>query len=170
MEVSGKKENKHQVQISSSGSSQSCKVCQPCKADGESLEADGFCQNCQEYLCKTCIKYHRKVTVSKHHTILDKATMPKNVEPQIVKRLCTETCEKHKLKIIKYFCSDHDTVGCGNCMVIDHKACHVEFIPDIADEFINGEAYKAILDRLEKLQTKVDSKIMATGTGRETCA
>jgi hypothetical protein len=170
MEVSGKKENRHQVQMSSSGSSQSCKVCQPCKADGESLEADGFCQNCQEYLCKTCIKYHRKATLSKHHTILDKSNMPKNVEPQTVKQLCTETCEKHKLEIIKYFCSDHDTVGCGNCMVIDHKTCKVEFIPDIADEFTNGEDYKAILTRLEKLQTKVDSKLMATGTGREACA
>ncbi|XP_060554676.1 uncharacterized protein LOC132715656 [Ruditapes philippinarum] len=170
MEVSGKKENRHQDQTSSSGSSQNYKVCQPCIADGESLEADGFCHNCQEYLCTTCIKYHRKVTVSKHHTILDKANMPTNVEPQTIKQLCTETCEKHKLEIIKYFCSDHDTVGCGNCMVIDHKACKVEFIPDIADEFINSEEYKAILARLEKLQTKVDSRIMATGRGREACA
>ncbi|XP_060554678.1 uncharacterized protein LOC132715658 [Ruditapes philippinarum] len=171
MEVSGKKENKHQVQISSSGSSQSCKVCQPCKADGDSLEADGFCQNyCQEYLCKTCIKYHRKVTVSKHHAILDKGNMPKNVEPQTIKQLCTLTCDKHKLEIIKYFCSDHDTVGCGNCMVIDHKACKVEFIPDIADEFINGEEYKSIQARIEKLQTKVDSKKMATETGQKACA
>ncbi|XP_060589370.1 uncharacterized protein LOC132744633 [Ruditapes philippinarum] len=167
MEVSGKKDNKHQDQTTSSGSTQ---VCQPCIADGERLDADGFCQNCQEYLCKTCIKYHRKVTVSKHHTILDKANMPTNVEPQTVKQLCTSTCNKHKLEIIKYFCRDHDTVGCGNCMVIDHKTCKVEFIPDIADEFTNGEKYKAILTRLEKLQTKVDSKIKATGTGREAFA
>ncbi|XP_060554677.1 E3 ubiquitin-protein ligase TRIM71-like [Ruditapes philippinarum] len=171
MEVPGKTRDRAQGLTSSSESSKCHGVlCQPCKADGESLEADGFCQNCQEYLCKTCIKYHRKVTVSKHHTILEKANMPKNVEPQTVKQLCTETCEKHKLEIIKYFCSDHDTVGCGNCMVIDHKTCKVEFIPDIADEFTNGEDYKAILTRLEKLQTKVDFKIKATGTGREACA
>jgi hypothetical protein len=55
-------------------------------------------------------------------------------------------------------------------MVIDHKACQVEFIPDIADEFINGEEYKAILVKLEKLQTKVDSKIMETGTDQKVCA
>ncbi|XP_060589369.1 uncharacterized protein LOC132744632 [Ruditapes philippinarum] len=170
MEVSGKKENRHQDQTSSSASSQSCKVCQPCIADGESLEADGFCQNCQEYLCKTCIKYHSKATLSKHHTILDKSNMPKNVEQQTIKQLCTETCEKHKLETIKYFCSDHDTVGCGNCMVIDHKTCKVEFIPDIADKFINGEEYEVILARLEKLQTNVDSKIIATEKGKKACA
>jgi hypothetical protein len=55
-------------------------------------------------------------------------------------------------------------------MVNDHKTCKVEFIPDIADEFTNGEKYKAILTRLEKLQTKIDSKIKATATGREACA
>ncbi|XP_060589386.1 uncharacterized protein LOC132744643 [Ruditapes philippinarum] len=171
MEVPGKTRDRVQGLTSSLGSSK-CHgmLCQPCKADGESLEADGFCQNCQEYLCKTCIKYHRKVTVSKHHTILDKANMPKKVEPQTVKQLCTSTCNKHKLEIIKYFCRDHDTVGCGNCLFIDHKACQVEFIPDIADEFVNGEEYKAILVKLEKLQTKVDSKIMATGTDQKVCA
>ncbi|XP_060589366.1 uncharacterized protein LOC132744628 [Ruditapes philippinarum] len=171
MEVPGKTRDRAQGLTSSSGSSKCHGVlCQPCKADGESLKADGFCQNCQEYLCKTCIKYHRKVTVSKHHTILDKANMPKNVETQTVKQLCTSTCNKHKLEIIKYFCRDHDTVGCGNCMVIDHNACHVECIPDIADKFINGEEYKAILVKLKELQTKVDSKIMATGTRQKLCA
>ncbi|XP_060589365.1 uncharacterized protein LOC132744627 [Ruditapes philippinarum] len=170
MEVPGKTRDRAQGFASSSGSFECNGVlCQPCSSEGEILVADGFCKNCQEYLCKTCIKYHRKVTVSKHHTILDKANIPKNVDHQTIKQLCTETCEKHKLEIIKYFCRDHDTVGCGNCMVIKHKACQVEFIPDIADEFINGE-YKAILDRIEKLQTKVDSKIMSTEKGKKACA
>ncbi|XP_060569257.1 uncharacterized protein LOC132727706 [Ruditapes philippinarum] len=171
MEVSGKTRDRAQGLTSSSGSSKCHGVlCQPCSSEGESFEADGFCQNCQEYLCKTCIKYHRKVTVSKHHTVLDKGNMPTNVEQHTFKQICTLTCDKHKLEIIKYFCKEHDTSGCENCMVIGHKTCKVEFIPDIADEFTNGEEYKAILAKLEKLQAKVDSKIMATEKSKKACA
>ncbi|XP_060569256.1 uncharacterized protein LOC132727705 [Ruditapes philippinarum] len=171
MEVSGKIKERDQDLTSCSVSSKCYGLLyHPCLADGESLEADGFCQNCQEYLCKTCMKYHRKVTVSKNHTILDKGNMPTNVDPQTIKQLCTETCKKHKLEIIKYFCRVHDTVGCGNCMVIDHKACKVEFIPDIADEFTKGEEYKAILAKLKKLQSKVESMIMKAENSMQACA
>ena len=138
MEVTGKIRNTDQCQAPSSVPSNVHGVlCQPCSDDGESVEADGFCQNCQEYLCGTCIKHHRKVILSKHHTILDKANMPTNVAPQGIKQLCTETCHQHKLELIKYYCKDHDVVGCRNCMVIDHKTCEVDFIPDIAEEFLN---------------------------------
>ncbi|XP_045198399.2 uncharacterized protein LOC123552725 [Mercenaria mercenaria] len=168
MEVSGKKQFMPKSTTSSIGSSEGPSyTCQPCSSEGEDTEADGFCQNCQEYLCRTCIRYHRKTTLTKHHDILDKKNMPENVVPQKVKQLCTVTCEKHTLETIKFFCKDHDTVGCGNCMVIDHKACHVDFIPDIAEDFANGKEYKDLLIKLEKLQIKITAMKETMENGKQ---
>ncbi|XP_045198398.2 uncharacterized protein LOC123552724 [Mercenaria mercenaria] len=93
--------------------------------------------------------------------------MPENVVPQKVKQLCTVTCEKHTLEAIKFFCNDHDTVGCGNCMVIEHKACHVDFIPEIAEDFANGKEYKDLLIKLEKLQINIIAMKEAMENGKQ---
>lgn len=155
MEVSGKKDFKSETK--KSHESPNGVLCQPCLADGENLYADGFCQQCQEHLCRTCVKYHRKATPSKHHVILDKNIMPKNVVPQTIKNICTEHCEKHRQEVIKFFCNDHMTSGCGACMINEHKLCQVDFIPDVADDFVNGVEYKKVLSKLEELRNTVET-------------
>ncbi|XP_045178178.2 uncharacterized protein LOC123538277 [Mercenaria mercenaria] len=51
--------------------------CDPCRIAGDHLEAQGFCTDCDEYLCSTCYKSHPRNKVSRHHTLLDKENIPK---------------------------------------------------------------------------------------------
>lgn len=154
MEVPGKKKDTQENKRSPS--TPGGPLCQPCSADGEDLDADGFCEHCQEYLCGTCVRYHKKATLSKHHVILNKKKMPRNFVPQTTK-ICTEICSKHVLEVIKFFCKDHETVECGTCIVLDHKSCSVDFIPDIVDDFVNGEEFSQLLERIDLLRSNVAS-------------
>jgi len=49
--------------------SSSCQVCTSCE---DNAEANGFCVECVEWLCKTCIRAHQRVKFTKDHTVRQK--------------------------------------------------------------------------------------------------
>ncbi|XP_045194880.2 tripartite motif-containing protein 66-like [Mercenaria mercenaria] len=158
MEVSGRRTSNDRNLSLSRGSEDDFELsCQPCAAEGHHVEAEGFCQNCQEYLCTTCYKYHCKPTPTRHHVLLDKYNMPKNKAPSSAKYGCTLTCTKHASEIVKFFCKQHDAVGCGDCMVLDHKSCKTDYIPDISKDFIDGEEYVQLVTRAKQLENNAKS-------------
>lgn len=55
----------------------SCQVCTSCE---DNAEAHGFCVECVEWLCKTCIRAHQRVKFTKDHTVRQKEEVsPGNV-------------------------------------------------------------------------------------------
>ena len=44
--------------------------CDACRLDGSVREAKYFCTDCQDYMCENCESYHRKVKVTRLHTVL----------------------------------------------------------------------------------------------------
>ncbi|KAF7240570.1 Transcription intermediary factor 1-alpha [Varanus komodoensis] len=46
-----------------------CQVCTSCE---DNAEANGFCVECVEWLCKTCIRAHQRVKFTKDHTVRQK--------------------------------------------------------------------------------------------------
>ncbi|XP_045161892.2 uncharacterized protein LOC123526709 [Mercenaria mercenaria] len=57
-------------------------ICDPCKTVGDHAETQGYCTNCEEYLCDTCFRSHSRSKLSKHHVLLDKDAMPKKTAKQ----------------------------------------------------------------------------------------
>ncbi|KAL4217821.1 hypothetical protein ACF0H5_022560 [Mactra antiquata] len=47
--------------------------CGPCLTEGNSIDAYHICENCCEYLCATCVRYHRKFTATAKHVIVKKS-------------------------------------------------------------------------------------------------
>ncbi|XP_060559303.1 transcription intermediary factor 1-alpha-like [Ruditapes philippinarum] len=148
MEVPGRTQN--------SPPKESAVFCQPCNSDGETIVAIGYCQNCNEYLCAICLKVHRKQAVSRNHIILVGDNMPKVSLPVVTPNACSEICTKHENEIVKYFCMSHDAVGCGDCMIIDHKSCKVDRIQDISLEYFNGTEHQNILKKVEQFVKDID--------------
>ncbi|XP_053402777.1 uncharacterized protein LOC128558034 [Mercenaria mercenaria] len=158
MEVSGRRSSNDKNLSLSRGSADDFEFsCQPCAGEGHHVEAAGFCQNCEEYLCITCYKYHCKPTPTRHHVLLDKYNMPKDKTPSSAKYGCTLTCTKHASEIVKFFCKQHDAVGCGDCMILDHKSCKIDFIADISKDFIDGEEYEQLVTRAKQLENYAKS-------------
>ena len=48
-----------------------CKTysCEPCQADGQSLIAEFYCEECKEFLCSSCEKNHKRSKKSTHHKV-----------------------------------------------------------------------------------------------------
>ena len=54
-----------------SSESESEVLCNPCETDDETVEALFFCIDCNDNLCETCAKSHRKSKPSAHHKVFE---------------------------------------------------------------------------------------------------
>ena len=124
--------------------------CEPCHKDGNKVQADGFCVNCLDYMCNTCLKYHKKYV--RNHTQLDSKNMPQD--------FCVERCTVHPNEFVKFYCPRCDDTTCPECIPIKHQAECSEFkhIPsylqsrDIYTEF---KEVKKSLNEVEKEATRI---------------
>ncbi|KAL3886957.1 hypothetical protein ACJMK2_026913 [Sinanodonta woodiana] len=97
-------------------------LCDPCSSEEQSIIAMGFCVECREYLCESCINAHKKIKIAKGHRILTIDEISKS--PDIIMNLnVSSSCTIHTDKEIEYFCKDHKTVCCVKCSIIDHRSC-----------------------------------------------
>lgn len=63
-----------------------CQVCTSCE---DNAEANGFCVECVEWLCKTCIRAHQRVKFTKDHTVRQKEEVsPGNCSHSKLKYIC----------------------------------------------------------------------------------
>ena len=131
--------------------------CQPCSFEGADVISEGYCQTCNEYLCKTCLAVHRKQSATRNHSILGKDELLNNKTKS--DDTCSEVCTIHAQEILTLFCKIHDVVGCTECMALDHKTCDIERVSNVSDIYEDVE--KEIVQELEQFgreikQTKAD--------------
>ncbi|XP_045194837.1 tripartite motif-containing protein 66-like [Mercenaria mercenaria] len=93
--------------------------CEPCEEGGDVFTAFGFCVDCQNYLCESCFKCHCIPKPMKKHRLLNTVEMPRKK----VSEDLSEICKKHEGETIRYYCKNHDVVGCNSCMLLEHKPC-----------------------------------------------
>jgi hypothetical protein len=103
--------------------------CKPCEESDMMTQADGFCTICEENMCSSCFETHTKWKLNRDHTLIDcneEITQRENPSD-------FEKCEQHLNETVKFYCAQHGQVGCGDCMVIGHRSCKVDYILDIKD-------------------------------------
>ncbi|XP_053390420.1 uncharacterized protein LOC128553312 [Mercenaria mercenaria] len=107
-------------------------VCTPCEEDDIREEAVKFCVECNQYLCTTCARCHKRNAASKSHKLLDREDA-KN--PSMV--AMTTKCRYHPDRDIEMFCGTHDMVYCAKCIATEHRACEkIKSIDDMTTSFI----------------------------------
>ncbi|XP_052776979.1 uncharacterized protein LOC128214515 isoform X2 [Mya arenaria] len=159
MEVSGKRRDPDL----NKGSDDTTVFCQPCEEEGKRSVAHGFCQTCQEYMCDPCIKAHKKFKVSRNHIMLSKDKMPSfypSTKPSDIG--VTEYCKTHPNEMIKFYCPTHSDLGCGDCVVIGHRTCKVDYIADVSKDFTNEREFRELepsIKRAEDLLSGCISKV-----------
>lgn len=98
-------------------------VCETCSEFGTICPAEGFCVDCQEYLCVTCVGHHRTPRPFKHHLLKNKHDMPRRHPGEYPKRHLQKLCGLHPDKSITSYCQTHDQLCCENCVQIGHIIC-----------------------------------------------
>ncbi|XP_052818242.1 E3 ubiquitin-protein ligase TRIM33-like [Mya arenaria] len=127
------------------GSADATVYCQPCGEGGKRAVAKGFCQTCEEYICAPCIEYHKRLKILKAHVLLSKDKMP-SFYPSTKQSAIgvTEYCKIHPKEMIKFYCPTHGDLGCGDCVVLDHRCCKIDYIAKVAKEFVIGNEFRML--------------------------
>ncbi|XP_060579032.1 uncharacterized protein LOC132736005 [Ruditapes philippinarum] len=122
--------------------------CEHCdKHDNQYVPAEGFCEECFEYLCGTCLKYHK--IYMKSHTIKDKDNMPQD--------FCLEKCSVHQDELIKFYCQDCKKCACTECKTQDHGNCSIiSHLPVLVPGIENSQEIKELTENLDKLMKDLE--------------
>ncbi|XP_060602497.1 E3 ubiquitin-protein ligase TRIM45-like [Ruditapes philippinarum] len=152
MEVSGK--------VTSTSKTNFNLYCITCDTDGLKEPAHGFCQDCQEHLCKSCLQHHRRSRLSRNHVLLDKDAMPtqQTTIDDVNAEVITDNCTNHRDKQLEFYCNNHKTVACYVCVTLEHKQCKVDYIPDVSGN-ISGDLID-LNKKMKNLVKKCENNIM----------
>ena len=97
-------------------------ICGPCQTDNLYKQAHHYCNECREYLCNSCKDVHRKLAMSKNHTILPAKQIPAPTSGS--QRLGSAPyCSCNKNQHVEFVCEDHKEVVCNPCKMVKHRNC-----------------------------------------------
>ncbi|XP_060551106.1 uncharacterized protein LOC132712708 isoform X2 [Ruditapes philippinarum] len=127
-------------------------TCTPCSKDNIREEADKYCPECQEYLCKTCTRYHSRLKASQEHKLLDKNDANRVLHVKKTK------CQYHADRDIEMYCKTHDMVYCTMCIATEHRSCNgVNKIEDLSKQCVTQTEIQALLDETKNAHDTVKS-------------
>ncbi|XP_039990068.1 transcription intermediary factor 1-alpha-like isoform X2 [Xiphias gladius] len=118
-----------------------------CMTCDDNTEAAGFCLDCAEYLCATCVEAHQRVKFTKDHTIRQKTEVSQEVRG--VSSQKPMFCEIHKPEPLKLFCETCDQLTCRDCQLVKHKDHNYQFLDD---------AYKNHKQHMERMTRQLQEK------------
>lgn len=123
-------------------------TCGPCRTDATVKEATHYCKECRDYLCATCKDYHRKLVVTKNHTILSGTNMP---APSSVSQDVSFVtyCGCNKNQEVGFYCEDHQDIICNPCKKIKHLKCKTSGIKEKSAQYP--------IQRLDSVSSKIKS-------------
>ncbi|KAL3872030.1 hypothetical protein ACJMK2_040000 [Sinanodonta woodiana] len=98
------------------------RFCNACLTERVSKLAEGFCVVCKEALCHGCVNTHRKLKVSKTHSVISLNDMIKTPDAAL-KFSDITSCPKHSGETIAFYCKSHDLSCCGKCYLLNHRTC-----------------------------------------------
>ncbi|XP_078138272.1 transcription intermediary factor 1-alpha isoform X2 [Centroberyx gerrardi] len=116
---------KDSAEVPSSTVEKTSQVCMSCD---DNTEATGYCVECVEFLCVTCIEAHQRVKFTRDHTIRQKEEMSPEAVGMSTQR--PVFCEIHKQEPLKLFCETCDRLTCRDCQLLKHKDHNYQFLED----------------------------------------
>uniref|UniRef100_A0A3Q3JKF4 RING-type E3 ubiquitin transferase n=1 Tax=Monopterus albus TaxID=43700 RepID=A0A3Q3JKF4_MONAL len=120
---------------------------QLCMTCDDNTEATGFCMDCAEYLCATCVEAHQRVKFTKDHTIREKTEVSQEFHGVPSQR--PVFCDIHKQELLKLFCETCDLLTCRDCQLVKHKDHNYQFLED---------AYKNHKQHMESMTHQLKEK------------
>ncbi|CAJ1055355.1 E3 ubiquitin-protein ligase TRIM33 isoform X3 [Xyrichtys novacula] len=137
---------KDTTEATSTSDEKAAQVCTSCEDNAGTI---GFCVECGEWLCKTCVEAHQRVKITKDHKIHTKEDADAASESIGTSGQRPVFCPIHKQEPLKLFCETCDTLTCRDCQLLEHKDHRYQFLEEA---FQN---HKGIIGaKIAKLQEK----------------
>ena len=122
-----------------------CEVC-----SGNEAKAEAYCQQCDKFVCKSCVQIHSKGNFE-GHKIVPVDEMHKVGAEVVQKNSPLKKCPSHG-EVSKIICFDCEELICGDCIVKGHRGHTVEFVEIAADKKKND-----LINKLMPLRKVEDS-------------
>uniref|UniRef100_A0A8C2XSP2 Tripartite motif containing 33 n=1 Tax=Cyclopterus lumpus TaxID=8103 RepID=A0A8C2XSP2_CYCLU len=114
---------KDTTEATSASDNKAAQVCTSCEDNAGTI---GFCVECGEWLCKTCVEAHQRVKITKDHKIHTKEDADAVATPG----QRPVFCPIHKQEPLKLFCETCDTLTCRDCQLLEHKEHRYQFLEE----------------------------------------
>ncbi|XP_040911794.1 E3 ubiquitin-protein ligase TRIM33 isoform X5 [Toxotes jaculatrix] len=120
---------KDTTEASSTSDEKAAQVCTSCEDNAGTI---GFCVECGEWLCKTCVEAHQRVKITKDHKIRTKEDADADAASESVSTSGQRPvfCPVHKQEPLKLFCETCDTLTCRDCQLLEHKEHRYQFLEE----------------------------------------
>ncbi|XP_029363137.1 E3 ubiquitin-protein ligase TRIM33 [Echeneis naucrates] len=118
---------KDTTEASSTSDEKAAQVCTSCEDNAGTI---GFCVECGEWLCKTCVEAHQRVKITKDHKIRTKEDAGTASESVGTSGQRPVFCPVHKQEPLKLFCETCDTLTCRDCQLLEHKEHRYQFLEE----------------------------------------
>lgn len=141
-----------QNSASSSSMTHDVKICTGCE---ENVVATCYCVECTEWLCDQCEQAHRRVKVTKDHTIEPKEKAPQLDERRDQVRIQQLPCPLHPLEHLKLYCNTCSKLTCRDCQLVEHKEHKYQFLQEAANSF--KEVLQTLLIKIKEKQTYIEN-------------
>uniref|UniRef100_A0A7N8X6C8 E3 ubiquitin-protein ligase TRIM33 n=1 Tax=Mastacembelus armatus TaxID=205130 RepID=A0A7N8X6C8_9TELE len=115
---------KDTTEATSTSDEKAAQVCTSCEDNAGTI---GFCVECGEWLCKTCVEAHQRVKITKDHKIRTKEDADASVGTTGQRPVF---CPIHKQEPLKLFCETCDTLTCRDCQLLEHKEHRYQFLEE----------------------------------------
>ncbi|XP_034732427.1 E3 ubiquitin-protein ligase TRIM33 isoform X4 [Etheostoma cragini] len=118
---------KDTTEATSASDEKAAQVCTSCEDNAGTI---GFCVECGEWLCKTCVEAHQRVKITKDHKIHTKEDADAASESVGTPGQRPVFCPVHKQEPLKLFCETCDTLTCRDCQLLEHKEHRYQFLEE----------------------------------------
>ena len=132
-------------------------ACGPCKDDGETKEANYFCEPCNVHLCFDCRNDHKTFKATKNHSIVS-AHQPQRTGSASPKGAYRILCGCNQKQAVEVYCEMHDDVVCPTCKTVKHRNCKTCPIKDKVDEHTQKQ-FKESMVKAKSLKAEIESCI-----------
>ncbi|CAG2245456.1 unnamed protein product [Mytilus edulis] len=142
-------------------------LCGPCHKGEVNTKADIWCYNCDEGLCSTCLKHHKRSKGTCDHKTID----TKSYKPSI-QAIKTE-CDKHGQQLNLY-CPSHLMPCCDECISTSHSKCTgIKSLAGVVEKTKIEKSKESvetdINSILNSLKTIINNKSKNIKTGENQC-
>ena len=132
-------------------------TCGPCKDDGETKEANYFCEPCNVHLCFDCRNDHKTFKATKNHTIVF-AHQPQRTGSASSKGAYRILCGCNQKRAVEVYCEKHDDVICPTCKTVKHRNCKTCPITDKVDKHTKKQFMDTMV-KAKSLKANIESCI-----------
>ena len=138
--------------------------CENCYDDTKTkIDVNGFCSECNVFLCSNCVAIHKKLMCFLNHRIARGTRMPKSFAEKPVKY---SECKLHDDKVKDRYCLDHHKMICSECLTQDHRRCNVQMISSLCKDISTYDIkrFQMVVDEIKTNLINTSSELKDNAT------